>query len=132
MAKEGWTFRTCMHGIREGLDSHDCLQCQKMAVDLGMSFLDGRTYLFESDPRLGRLKPLDLELSVVMSPEEASVVQRILRGHLSALVTVSTEDDSEVDNIPLSDMELDATDDVQTVLALQSVLKKISALFHHS
>jgi hypothetical protein len=27
-------------------------------------------------------------------------------------------------------MELDATDDVQTVLALQSVLKKISALFH--
>ena len=27
---------TCVHGIREGVDSHECPQCQKLAKDHGL------------------------------------------------------------------------------------------------
>lgn len=54
MSKEsGWDVyrRFCMHGVREGLDSHDCPDCQSIARALGKDFSHGQTYLFTADPR---------------------------------------------------------------------------------
>lgn len=42
---------TCMHGIREGVDSHDCPHCYAMAQEMGKDVSEGRTYLYQSDPR---------------------------------------------------------------------------------
>jgi hypothetical protein len=48
----GWNFLTCIHGITEGLDSHDCSKCQELAHFLNDSeqnkydFSDDQTYIF--------------------------------------------------------------------------------------
>jgi hypothetical protein len=41
-----WEYRTCRHGITEGLDSHDCHKCLQMARDLGYDTSGGKTYIF--------------------------------------------------------------------------------------
>ena len=28
--------RTCMHGVREGLDDHDCSSCQEYGAEIGL------------------------------------------------------------------------------------------------
>jgi hypothetical protein len=30
----GWDFRICIHGRQEGLDSHDCPECQEIGKKL--------------------------------------------------------------------------------------------------
>jgi hypothetical protein len=49
----GWDDHrlTCMHGIREGLDSHDCPHCYALANEVGADTSDGKTYLYRRDPR---------------------------------------------------------------------------------
>lgn len=49
----GWDdYRlTCMHGVREGLDSHDCDSCLILAKEIGEDTAGGRTYLYRKDPR---------------------------------------------------------------------------------
>jgi hypothetical protein len=42
----GWDFKTCVHGITEGLDSHDCSACQELARRLGYDMTGGKTYIF--------------------------------------------------------------------------------------
>lgn len=42
---------TCMHGIREGLDSHECPDCYVLAREMGMDLSNGKTYLYRNDPR---------------------------------------------------------------------------------
>lgn len=46
----GWDLRWCMHGKREGLDSHDCPECFLMAREMGMDCSGGATWLFSSTP----------------------------------------------------------------------------------
>ena len=44
--------RTCMHGVREELDWHDCDQCKEIAEAMGRVWEDHRiTWLFTKDPR---------------------------------------------------------------------------------
>lgn len=31
-----WEFRTCIHGVTEGLDYHDCAECQELAKSKGL------------------------------------------------------------------------------------------------
>ena len=47
--------RTCIHGIREGLDSHDCPECYKIAKESGCDVSNGKTYLYTKKPK--PLKP---------------------------------------------------------------------------
>lgn len=49
----GWDEHrlTCMHGVREGLDNHDCAECRVIAIEMGQDMSDGRTYLYRKDPR---------------------------------------------------------------------------------
>lgn len=53
----GWDdYRlTCMHGVREGLDSHDCGTCLALAKEMGEDTANGRTYLYRKDPRLAKV-----------------------------------------------------------------------------
>lgn len=44
--------QTCRHGVREGLDSHDCASCAIIAKETGKDMSGGRTYLYLDDPRL--------------------------------------------------------------------------------
>jgi len=134
MANSGeWPRKTCMHGIKEGLDSHNCIECQMLAQEMRLDMSSGRTYLFQSDPRLKSKseppQPFDLELLLSLSTEEALVIQAQLRGYLSSLATVSVQDDSEYDNLPLSSMQLDEQDGVAEVTAVQNVLKRLAVLF---
>jgi len=41
---------TCMHGIREGVDSHDCAQCAALAKESGADVSNGQTYLYQKPP----------------------------------------------------------------------------------
>jgi hypothetical protein len=41
--------QTCMHGVREGLDSHDCTDCQKVAKEIGLKPSD-TGYIFFKMP----------------------------------------------------------------------------------
>lgn len=43
-----WEFLVCVHGIREGLDSHDCSVCQEIAKKCGYDTTNGNTYIFTS------------------------------------------------------------------------------------
>lgn len=43
-----WVFLTCLHGRTEGLDSHECSKCQKMAADIGLPVLH-TGYLFTEE-----------------------------------------------------------------------------------
>ena len=45
----GWDFRTCFHGIQEGLDSHSRLACQEIAEKLGHDITKGQTYIFTNE-----------------------------------------------------------------------------------
>lgn len=47
---------TCMHGIREGLDSHECPECYEIARELGYDLSKGKTYIFEKKPRKSKKK----------------------------------------------------------------------------
>ena len=42
--------KTCMHGVREGLDRHDCPACWGIAKQHGYDVSDGKTYIFFSIP----------------------------------------------------------------------------------
>lgn len=46
----GWDRQWCMHGKREGLDSHDCPECRAMAQEMGKDCSHGETWLFASVP----------------------------------------------------------------------------------
>jgi len=47
---------TCMHGIQEGLDSHSCAKCQKIAKELGYTTEKDETYIFTSQAQVNLLK----------------------------------------------------------------------------
>jgi hypothetical protein len=51
--ENGWdSLRlTCMHGVLEGLDSHDCPECAVIARETGQDTATGKTYLYQKDPR---------------------------------------------------------------------------------
>jgi len=55
--------QVCVHGIREELDSHDCLLCQEIARKAGLDCSNGKTYIFTSqkqiDEYLGASKQVD-------------------------------------------------------------------------
>lgn len=55
----GWDdYRlTCMHGVREGLDSHDCGSCLVLAQEMGEDTANGRTYLYRKAPRRAMAAP---------------------------------------------------------------------------
>jgi hypothetical protein len=40
-----------MHGIREGLDSHDCVDCLNLALEMGEDTSKGQTYLYRKKPQ---------------------------------------------------------------------------------
>jgi hypothetical protein len=48
---ESWddVKRTCMHGVREGLDDHTCVECQVIAFRIGLKPIAGG-YLFLNEP----------------------------------------------------------------------------------
>jgi hypothetical protein len=51
---------TCMHGIQEGEDYHDCPQCRQIAERLGKTWIPRQqTYLFLKLPK--ELKGTDLD-----------------------------------------------------------------------
>ena len=55
-----WDRWTCMHGIREELDYHDCGECQKIARKLELSFEDDMfggtpSYIFTSQKQVDKL-----------------------------------------------------------------------------
>ena len=56
-----WEFRNCMHGIREGLDSHECCDCQAISIGLGYEQERGKTYLFSSQRQVDGLKKKKFE-----------------------------------------------------------------------
>lgn len=41
---------TCFHGVREGLDSHPCPDCQVIAKAEGKDMSNGNTYIYVKDP----------------------------------------------------------------------------------
>jgi hypothetical protein len=46
-----WIKRTCMHGIQEELDWHECLECRLIAEGLGYEWIQHRqTYIFFEMP----------------------------------------------------------------------------------
>lgn len=41
---------TCIHGVKEKLDYHDCPKCKEMALKKGLEWIDGqKTFLFTKD-----------------------------------------------------------------------------------
>lgn len=48
----GWDFLTCVHGIKEGLDSHNCCQCQEIAKKCNYDLSNGNTYIFTSQKQI--------------------------------------------------------------------------------
>jgi hypothetical protein len=41
---------TCIHGVREGLDYHDCPECKKMALDDGLPWVDKKdTWIYTEE-----------------------------------------------------------------------------------
>lgn len=46
-----WKLRTCMHGVQEELDWHDCPGCEAIAEELGLKWIDRRqTYIYMEMP----------------------------------------------------------------------------------
>lgn len=46
-----WKFRTCMHGVQEELDWHDCDGCKAIAEELGLEWIDRRqTWIYLEMP----------------------------------------------------------------------------------
>ena len=44
--------KTCMHGVEEELDWHECSECKKIAEEMGWEWIPNVvTYIFEKDPR---------------------------------------------------------------------------------
>jgi len=54
---------TCMHGVREGLDSHECHECYEIARKRGCDLSNGKTYIYTKEP-----PPLEAD-HVDLSPE---------------------------------------------------------------
>lgn len=47
--------KTCVHGIREELDYHDCVKCQEIAEKGGLKVVPKReTYIFTSQRQINR------------------------------------------------------------------------------
>lgn len=41
---------TCVHGIREGLDYHNCQECKKLAIKDGLTWIDKKeTYVYTKE-----------------------------------------------------------------------------------
>jgi len=55
--------KTCMHGVKEGLDFHSCDECQQIASKLGYEVIQTgpechrKTYIFTSQEQVDGLKP---------------------------------------------------------------------------
>lgn len=49
--------RWCIHGIREGLDRHDCGDCQILAREQGYDTSGGQTYIFTKRPDAPKQTP---------------------------------------------------------------------------
>lgn len=50
----GWNFLTCVHGVTEGLDSHECPTCKRIALNCDFDFSDDQTYIFTSEAQITR------------------------------------------------------------------------------
>jgi hypothetical protein len=48
----GWDFLTCVHGVTESLDSHDCLLCLVIAEKCNYDISNGKTYIFTSQKQI--------------------------------------------------------------------------------
>jgi hypothetical protein len=48
----GWDFLTCVHGVTEGLDSHDCLLCLEIAKKCNYDISHGKAYIFSSQKQI--------------------------------------------------------------------------------
>lgn len=43
-------LKTCIHGVREGLDYHDCPKCKEMAIADGLKWVDKKdTYIYTEE-----------------------------------------------------------------------------------
>ena len=43
---------TCMHGVKEGLDYHECDECKKIAEAMGKTWIDKKeTYIYLKLPK---------------------------------------------------------------------------------
>ena len=64
--------RTCMHGIREGVDSHDCSKCQEIAKSIGLP-KNPSGYIFFKKPTAKDIKRLKKEYGVLKPAKEKSM-----------------------------------------------------------
>lgn len=55
----GWTFLTCVHGKTEGLDSHNCDECNRIARECGYDMSNGKTYIFTSQQQITTARKRD-------------------------------------------------------------------------
>lgn len=47
-----WDLKTCMHGVQEELDWHDCPGCRAIAERLGLEWIDRRqTWIYLEMPK---------------------------------------------------------------------------------
>lgn len=52
MIQTHWERLTCMHGVIEELDYHDCDECKKIAIKEGEEWIDRRqTYIYFKEPK---------------------------------------------------------------------------------
>lgn len=51
-----WKKMVCVHGIEEGLDAHDCIECQDIARECDFDMSKGKTYIFTSQQQITNLK----------------------------------------------------------------------------
>lgn len=73
----GWDYRWCMHGKREGVDSHDCAQCEAMAREMGLDCSKGATWLFEKVPAELLARRERAALGALCAPAEPAVALRV-------------------------------------------------------
>jgi hypothetical protein len=65
--------RTCMHGIKEELDWHECLECRLIAEGLGYEWIQYRqTYIFLEMPGelIENIKEDDLDVEIELEEEK--------------------------------------------------------------
>jgi hypothetical protein len=56
-------LKTCMHGVKEGVDSHDCPQCADIARLIGLEVTQERTYIFLSQEHVDNCKRKRIEIA---------------------------------------------------------------------